>query len=108
MNEKCVSLTTRECECKNGFSPNVFGDCVDVDECVFSSYFCPNRSKCVNKKGSYVCLTTTASTLATTSTTTVKNENTTVLVLNNYPKNNEPAMDLRKLNFRILIYQRFH
>ena len=55
MNEKCVSPTTRECTCKDGFSPNVFGDCVDVDECAFSSYFCPKGSKCVNKKGSYVC-----------------------------------------------------
>ena len=74
MNEKCVSLTTRECQCKDGFSPNIFDDCVDIDECALASHSCFNNSECINTEGSFECvgeLKAIRSTIPTTTTSTV-------------------------------------
>ena len=51
-NQKCVSETTFDCECKNGFVLNLT-DCVDYDECEENR--CNDESECVNTAGSFTC-----------------------------------------------------
>ena len=116
-NKQCVTPTTRECECKNGFSPNVFGDCIDIDECALFVHSCSGTSECINEEGSYKCFdpfakqsvststsaietkvtsasttTSTSTTTTTTTTTTAEKIYNTVLVLNTY----EPDFPLPK------------
>ena len=53
--QKCVSPTTNECECKEGFSMNTQLEiCEDVDECLLD-HDCGKNSTCVNIKGSFTC-----------------------------------------------------
>ena len=94
LNQKCIALTSLECECKDGFLSTGLGICSDVDECVNESQLCSNGSKCVNTDGSYDCFesTTLATTTDSTTTTTDTTSTTTktnqpkvaVLVLNSY------------------------
>ena len=84
-NQKCVSKTTFDCECKSGFVLNST-NCVDYDECEGDS--CNNESECVNTIGSFTCRitkvsttkkTTTVATTTTTTTAAIKKD--TILVL---------------------------
>ena len=61
MNQKCASPTS-QCQCKNGFIPNVLGDCRDIDECETDTHSCSNSSVCVNRQGTYDCLETSTET----------------------------------------------
>ena len=55
-NQKCVSSTSNECQCNEGFTMNTELDfCQDVDECLLD-YDCDQNSVCVNSEGSYACL----------------------------------------------------
>ena len=71
-NQKCVSPTAIDCECKKGFRLDAFSDCLDIDECVETK--CYDQAECLNTIGSYICKpqssTTAASTLAPTELTT--------------------------------------
>ena len=52
-NQKCISSTTKECKCVDGFiSGGKF--CEDIDECV-SNNDCDQNSNCTNLEGSYTC-----------------------------------------------------
>ena len=52
-NQKCVSATTIDCECKEGFRGNSSSDCVDIDECQEND--CIDKTDCLNTIGSYIC-----------------------------------------------------
>ena len=58
-NQKCISPTTNECECREGFSPGENADfCNDIDECLpgrMAGYICDDSSTCHNSEGSYTC-----------------------------------------------------
>ena len=51
-NKKCVSPTTAECECKQGFVLQDDDSCDDIDECLSENY-CHRNARCLNTKGSY-------------------------------------------------------
>lgn len=53
-NQRCISATTTECECKVGWVANDKDACEDIDECL-SSNSCDVNSECVNTDGSYKC-----------------------------------------------------
>ena len=57
INAKCVSPTTIDCECKNGYvsddSPSISITCLDIDECEETP--CHEKAKCTNKPGSFSC-----------------------------------------------------
>ena len=53
-NEKCVSPSTFDCECENGFSRDDIENCVDINECTFEND-CHSSAKCTNIVGSYNC-----------------------------------------------------
>ena len=53
--QKCISPTSNECQCREGLSMNTELDfCEDVDECLLD-HGCGQNSTCVNKKGSFKC-----------------------------------------------------
>ena len=55
-NQKCVSPTTNECHCNQGFIMNAELDfCEDVDECMFD-HDCHQNSVCVDSDGTYACI----------------------------------------------------
>ena len=66
-NQKCISPTTIDCDCKNGFRLTNFNDCVDFDEC--EEMECDDRSECLNTLGSYICHELHSSTIQSTYTT---------------------------------------
>ena len=86
--KKCFSLTT-QCQCREGFTTNVIGDCEDIDECADKSHSCRDNS-CVNKEGTFECYNsstnspidgntiTTTSTSSTTTTAAVTTFTTTI------------------------------
>uniref|UniRef100_A0A915PFK1 EGF-like domain-containing protein n=1 Tax=Setaria digitata TaxID=48799 RepID=A0A915PFK1_9BILA len=43
------------CDCREGFSRNVFDECVDIDECRSNVTLCDRNAWCVNTVGSYAC-----------------------------------------------------
>ncbi|VDN06238.1 unnamed protein product [Thelazia callipaeda] len=43
------------CECREGYSKNVFGDCLDIDECRTVDTVCDRNAWCLNTIGSYKC-----------------------------------------------------
>ena len=51
-NKKCVTPTTIDCECKQGFSLDANGTCLDVNECDTGNSCDPN-ALCINTDGSY-------------------------------------------------------
>ena len=53
-NAKCVSRTTNECECIEGYSNNT-DFCEDKDECLLG-HDCDQNAFCVNSEGSYSCI----------------------------------------------------
>ena len=55
LNEECVSPTTVDCRCKNGFERNKASLCVDIDECSTAEDICDVNSDCSNTDGSYKC-----------------------------------------------------
>ena len=71
VNQKCVSPTTTNCECREGFQFDNSSVCVDIDEC--AEIKCTDRTDCLNTIGSYICqqsenLTTTSALTTLTST----------------------------------------
>ena len=54
-NQKCVSDTTVDCECKEGFQFNSSATCSDVDECGEIPEKCDDLEKCLNTVGSFIC-----------------------------------------------------
>ena len=50
---KCVSPTTETCECKDGYSFDMYNACVDIDECLLD--YCDQNANCSNKEGFYDC-----------------------------------------------------
>ena len=54
LNEECVSPTTLECRCKDGFERNVNSICVDTDECSEKDS-CDQSANCTNSIGYYNC-----------------------------------------------------
>ena len=74
-NQKCVSATTLDCECRSGFEMNRNLACVDVDEC--EKITCGGQANCSNTLGSYSCdivtrdQTTTYRIVSTTQKTTI-------------------------------------
>ena len=55
LNEECVASTTRDCECKIGFSRNATDSCLDTDECATIDEVCDTNANCTNTPGSYNC-----------------------------------------------------
>ena len=54
-NKECVSPTTDECECKQGFSLEKNGKfCIDIDECLLDNH-CDQNALCVNSVGFFSC-----------------------------------------------------
>ena len=54
-NQKCVSPTSNQCECKEGFEYTRNADfCQDIDECLLG-HSCDENSTCTNSEGSYSC-----------------------------------------------------
>ena len=53
LNEECVSPTTLDCRCKDGFEENDSGSCVDTDECLSAK--CDENAGCSNTDGSFEC-----------------------------------------------------
>ena len=54
VNEECVSLTSLDCRCKDGFERNESGLCVDTDECSEADV-CYQNANCTNEIGSFNC-----------------------------------------------------
>ena len=53
-NKQCVSPTTLDCQCKQGFRLDEHDNCIDIDECTnFND--CDPHSVCNNSIGSYSC-----------------------------------------------------
>ena len=52
-NQKCVSPTTVDCECIDGFMRNDLSVCVDIDECQKKP--CAVNAECLNTEGTYSC-----------------------------------------------------
>ena len=67
-NQRCISATTEECECKDGFQFNDDSACVDIDEC--EEDLCNEQSECTNSIGSYTCTTTALTTVQASGLTT--------------------------------------
>ena len=67
--QKCVSATTVNCECKEGFRFNSFSVCNYIDEC--SEIKCGDESVCSNTIGSYTCSESINSTNTFTNATLV-------------------------------------
>lgn len=53
-NERCLSPQESVCECKEGFSLDENGDCVDINECSSQSN-CDVNAGCYNSEGSFIC-----------------------------------------------------
>uniref|UniRef100_A0A1I7STZ4 EGF-like domain protein n=1 Tax=Bursaphelenchus xylophilus TaxID=6326 RepID=A0A1I7STZ4_BURXY len=51
-NQECFNGA---CKCKTGFSANINGVCIDVDECLTGANSCSPHAKCHNSEGSYQC-----------------------------------------------------
>ena len=50
-NKQCISPTSTECKCKEGFLES--GDnCIDINECLTPGS-CDQNAKCINSLGSY-------------------------------------------------------
>lgn len=41
--------------CPSGFTKDVYGSCVDIEECKSSTSVCPPQATCIEKQGSYEC-----------------------------------------------------
>ena len=52
-NQKCVSPTTVDCECVEGFVSDAFSVCVDKDEC--GDEPCDTNAECINTEGTFSC-----------------------------------------------------
>ena len=52
-NKKCVSSTTIDCKCDDGFDSNNSSECIDIDECQKNS--CAEEATCTNSAGSFNC-----------------------------------------------------
>ena len=53
--QECISPTTNECQCKEGFSMNTELEiCDDIDECLLNNN-CGKDSFCVNTQGNFTC-----------------------------------------------------
>ena len=52
-NQKCVSPTTVDCDCMEGFKFDVFSACVDKDECQKEP--CNKNAECINTEGTFNC-----------------------------------------------------
>ena len=52
--QKCISPTSTDCECEEGFVQNQ-SVCADIDECTTGSYKCDESEECFNTIGSYTC-----------------------------------------------------
>ena len=74
-NQKCVSATTTNCECKEGFRSNNFSACIDVDEC--EKIKCDDQAECLNTIGTYICRELPRSTTASSYTTSASTKLTT-------------------------------
>ena len=55
LNEDCVSPTTLDCRCKDGFERDETGICVDIDECLTNGDICDVNADCSNTDGSFEC-----------------------------------------------------
>ena len=53
-NQKCVSPTSIDCECKSGFTKLSLNVCADIDECKIEND-CDVNAECLNAPGSYEC-----------------------------------------------------
>ena len=54
-NQTCISPTTVDCQCKQGFSLNELDECVDTDECSQAND-CDINAECKNSVASYDCI----------------------------------------------------
>ena len=54
-NKKCVSRTTMNCECMEGFAANQNDTCSDVDECSIGNK-CDLNADCLNLPGTFACV----------------------------------------------------
>ncbi|CAD5214838.1 unnamed protein product [Bursaphelenchus okinawaensis] len=52
-NQECFNGA---CRCRSGYSANLNGVCVDVDECLSGASGCSANAKCRNTEGSYECI----------------------------------------------------
>ena len=59
LNQECVSPTTHDCQCKNGFERNETDFCVDTDECTSNKNNCDKKALCENTIGGYDCFCNT-------------------------------------------------
>ena len=53
-NQKCVSPTSIDCECKPGYTKLPSNVCADIDECK-NEHECDANAECLNTAGSYEC-----------------------------------------------------
>ena len=53
LNQKCVSPTTTECECIEGFAFHNFSECTDINECEATP--CDVNASCINVQGNFTC-----------------------------------------------------
>ncbi|XP_030025273.2 fibrillin-1 [Manduca sexta] len=95
VNPPANGFNVNDIHCLNGYERDVYGNCVDVNECEDRRHICGNLEDCVNQEGGYYCECiagfqrndegwcvpippTTTSTSTTTSTTT---ERTTAVTI---------------------------